>query len=63
MQEVSITTSQPLVLKKEEQGEEKQKKAQELLRRIQTNKQRVSITLLYLRCWATGPQLPFAKLK
>ncbi|KAK2544491.1 Kiaa1407 [Columba livia] len=40
MQEVSITTSQPLVLKKEEQGEEKQKKAQELLRRIQTNKQR-----------------------
>ncbi|NWX10121.1 CC191 protein, partial [Caloenas nicobarica] len=40
MQEVSITTSQPLVLKKEEQGEEKQKKVQELLRRIQTNKQR-----------------------
>ncbi|XP_071665272.1 coiled-coil domain-containing protein 191 isoform X2 [Patagioenas fasciata] len=39
MQEVPLTTSQPLVLKKEEQ-EEKQKKAQELLRRIQTNKQR-----------------------
>ncbi|NXH79082.1 CC191 protein, partial [Hydrobates tethys] len=40
VQEVSITASPPLVLKKEEQGEEKQKKAQELLRRIHTNKQR-----------------------
>ncbi|XP_075023066.1 coiled-coil domain-containing protein 191 isoform X2 [Calonectris borealis] len=40
VQEVSITVSPPLVLKKEEQGEEKQKKAQELLRRIHTNKQR-----------------------
>jgi len=41
--------SPPPVLKKEEQGEEKQRKAQELLRRIHTNKQRVSITLLYVR--------------
>ncbi|KFP47415.1 Coiled-coil domain-containing protein KIAA1407, partial [Cathartes aura] len=40
MQEVSITASPPLVLKKEQQGEEKQRKAQELLRRIHTNKQR-----------------------
>ncbi|KAK4830151.1 hypothetical protein QYF61_008639 [Mycteria americana] len=40
MQEVSITASPPLVLKKEEQGEEKQRKAQELLRRIDTNKRR-----------------------
>ncbi|KAM6283808.1 coiled-coil domain-containing protein 191 isoform 2-T2 [Spheniscus humboldti] len=40
MQEVCITASPPLVLKKEEQGEEKQRKAQELLRRIHTNKQR-----------------------
>ncbi|KFQ48831.1 Coiled-coil domain-containing protein KIAA1407, partial [Pelecanus crispus] len=40
MQEVPITASPPLVLKKEEQGEEKQGKAQELLRRIYTNKQR-----------------------
>ncbi|NXJ33133.1 CC191 protein, partial [Ciconia maguari] len=40
MQEVSITASPPLVLKKEEQGEEKQRKAQELLRRIHTNKRR-----------------------
>lgn len=41
--------SPPLVLKKEEQGEEKQRKTQELLRRIHTSKQRVSITFLYLR--------------
>ncbi|NXT77693.1 CC191 protein, partial [Zapornia atra] len=41
MQEVSITASPPLVLKKEEQGEEKQRKAQELLlHRIHTNNQR-----------------------
>ncbi|KFP65930.1 Coiled-coil domain-containing protein KIAA1407, partial [Cariama cristata] len=40
MQEVSIAASPLLVLKKEEQGEEKQRKAQELLRRIHTNKQR-----------------------
>ncbi|KFW01600.1 Coiled-coil domain-containing protein KIAA1407, partial [Fulmarus glacialis] len=40
VQEVSITVSPLLVLKKEEQGQEKQKKAQELLRRIHTNKQR-----------------------
>ncbi|KAM6310131.1 coiled-coil domain-containing protein 191 [Aegotheles albertisi] len=40
MQDVSITASPPLVLKKEEQGEEKQRKAQELLHRIHTNKQR-----------------------
>ncbi|KFV42149.1 Coiled-coil domain-containing protein KIAA1407, partial [Gavia stellata] len=40
MQEVSVTASPPLVLKKEEQGEEKRRKAQELLRRIHTNKQR-----------------------
>ncbi|XP_009878217.1 PREDICTED: coiled-coil domain-containing protein KIAA1407 homolog [Charadrius vociferus] len=39
MQEV-CPASPPLVLKKEEQGEEKQRKAQELLRRIHTNKQR-----------------------
>ncbi|KFQ98409.1 Coiled-coil domain-containing protein KIAA1407, partial [Nipponia nippon] len=39
-QEVAVTASPPLVLKKEEQGEEKQRKAQELLRRIHTNKQR-----------------------
>ncbi|KFV50809.1 Coiled-coil domain-containing protein KIAA1407, partial [Tyto alba] len=40
VREVSITASPPLVLKKEEQGEEKQRKTQELLRRIHTNKQR-----------------------
>uniref|UniRef100_A0A8D0KQI7 Coiled-coil domain containing 191 n=1 Tax=Strix occidentalis caurina TaxID=311401 RepID=A0A8D0KQI7_STROC len=40
MQEVSITASPALVLKKEEQGDEKQRKAQELLRRIHSNKQR-----------------------
>ncbi|NXI07045.1 CC191 protein, partial [Irena cyanogastra] len=39
MQEVSAV-SPPLVLKREEQGEEKQRKAQELLRRIHTSKQR-----------------------
>lgn len=36
-------------LKREEQGEKKQRKTQELLRRIHTSKQRVSITFLYLR--------------
>ncbi|NXQ84522.1 CC191 protein, partial [Nyctibius grandis] len=40
IQKVRITASPPLVLKKEEQGEEKQRKAQELLRWIQANKQR-----------------------
>ncbi|NWH49825.1 CC191 protein, partial [Fregata magnificens] len=40
MQQVSITAPPPLVLKKEEQGEENQRKAQELLHRIHTNKQR-----------------------
>ncbi|XP_055566768.1 coiled-coil domain-containing protein 191 isoform X1 [Falco cherrug] len=40
MQEVSITASPLLVPKEEEQGEEKQRKAQELLRKIHTNKQR-----------------------
>ncbi|NXI98188.1 CC191 protein, partial [Psophia crepitans] len=40
MQEVSITASPPPVLKKEDQGEEKQRKAQELLHRIHANKQR-----------------------
>ncbi|XP_009946047.1 PREDICTED: coiled-coil domain-containing protein KIAA1407 homolog [Leptosomus discolor] len=40
MQELSITVSPPLVLKKEEQGEEKQRRAQELLRRVHANKQR-----------------------
>ncbi|NXH26070.1 CC191 protein, partial [Myiagra hebetior] len=40
MQEVSVTVSPPLVLKREEQGEEKQRKTQELLRRIHTRKQR-----------------------
>ncbi|XP_010187496.1 PREDICTED: coiled-coil domain-containing protein KIAA1407 homolog, partial [Mesitornis unicolor] len=40
MQEASITASPPLVPKKEEQGEEEQRKAQELLCRIHTNKQR-----------------------
>ncbi|KAM6438489.1 coiled-coil domain-containing protein 191 [Rhynochetos jubatus] len=40
MQEVSNTAPPPLVLRKEEQGEEKQRKAQELLCRIHTNKQR-----------------------
>ncbi|XP_069723634.1 coiled-coil domain-containing protein 191 [Phaenicophaeus curvirostris] len=40
MQEVPITVSSPLVLKTEEQEEEKQRKAQELLRRININKQR-----------------------
>ncbi|NWI28678.1 CC191 protein, partial [Sula dactylatra] len=39
-QEVSITASSPLVLKKEEREEEKQRKAQELLRRIHMNKRR-----------------------
>lgn len=49
MQKISVGASSPLILKKEEQGEEKWRKAQELLRRIQANKQKVSITLLYLR--------------
>ncbi|KAM6141129.1 coiled-coil domain-containing protein 191 [Pterocles gutturalis] len=40
VQEVSITASPTLVLKEEEQGEEKQRKAQELLRRIHISKQR-----------------------
>ncbi|NXC58955.1 CC191 protein, partial [Aleadryas rufinucha] len=40
MQEVPVTVSPPLVLKREEQGEEKQRKTQELLRRIHTSKQR-----------------------
>lgn len=46
VQEVSITVSPPLHLKKEEQEKEKQRKAQELLIKIHTNKQRVSITFL-----------------
>ncbi|XP_027583431.2 coiled-coil domain-containing protein 191 isoform X2 [Pipra filicauda] len=40
MQEVPITVSPPLVLRKEEQGVEKQRKAEELLHRIHTSKQR-----------------------
>ncbi|XP_017689513.1 PREDICTED: coiled-coil domain-containing protein 191 isoform X1 [Lepidothrix coronata] len=40
MQEVPITVSPPLVLRKEEQGVEKQRRAEELLRRIHTSKQR-----------------------
>ncbi|NWS43414.1 CC191 protein, partial [Probosciger aterrimus] len=40
VQKISISASPPLILKKEEQGEEKRKKAQELLRRIQANKQK-----------------------
>ncbi|NXM28377.1 CC191 protein, partial [Oxyruncus cristatus] len=40
VQEVPVTVSPPLVLKKEEQGVEKQRKAEELLRRIHTSKQR-----------------------
>ncbi|XP_032907352.1 coiled-coil domain-containing protein 191 isoform X2 [Catharus ustulatus] len=39
MQEVSALSS-PLILKREEQGEEKQRKTQELLRRIHSSKQR-----------------------
>ncbi|XP_064500455.1 coiled-coil domain-containing protein 191 isoform X3 [Pseudopipra pipra] len=44
MQEVPITVSPPLVLRKEEQGVEKQRKAEELLRRIHTSKQRPTET-------------------
>ncbi|NWV41898.1 CC191 protein, partial [Grantiella picta] len=40
VQEVSVTVSPPLVPKREEQGEEKQRRTQELLRRIHTSKQR-----------------------
>uniref|UniRef100_A0A8C5X252 Coiled-coil domain containing 191 n=1 Tax=Malurus cyaneus samueli TaxID=2593467 RepID=A0A8C5X252_9PASS len=40
VQEVSVTVSPSLVLKSEEQGEEKQRKTQELLRRIHTSEQR-----------------------
>ncbi|XP_061309981.1 coiled-coil domain-containing protein 191 [Pezoporus flaviventris] len=40
MQKIPISASPPVVLKKEEQGEEKRRKAQELLRRIQANKQK-----------------------
>ncbi|XP_051500142.1 coiled-coil domain-containing protein 191 isoform X2 [Apus apus] len=40
MQEVSSTASPLLVLKREEQREENERRAQELLRRIHTNKQR-----------------------
>ncbi|NWR85991.1 CC191 protein, partial [Furnarius figulus] len=39
-QEVPVTVSPPLVVRKEEQGEEKQRRAQELLCRIHTSKQR-----------------------
>lgn len=46
MQEVSINVSPPMDLKKEEQGKEKQRRVQELLSRIHTNKQRVSISIL-----------------
>lgn len=49
-------------LKREEQGEEKQRKTQELLHRIHTSKQRVSITFLYLRL-SYLPCLSFANLK
>lgn len=45
MQEVSITASPLLALKKEEK---KLRKAQELLHRIHTHKQRVGITFLYM---------------
>lgn len=48
VQEVSAV-SPPLVLKREEQGEEKERRTQELLLRIHTSKQRVSIAFLYLR--------------
>ncbi|NXA99538.1 CC191 protein, partial [Cnemophilus loriae] len=40
MQEASVTVSPPLVLEREEQGEEKQRRTQELLHRIHTSKQR-----------------------
>ncbi|XP_027734627.1 coiled-coil domain-containing protein 191 isoform X2 [Empidonax traillii] len=40
MQEVPVTVSPPLVLRKEEQGVEKQRKAEELLHMIHTSKQR-----------------------
>ncbi|KAM4683129.1 coiled-coil domain-containing protein 191 isoform 4-T4 [Amazona ochrocephala] len=40
MQKISVRASPPFVPKKQEQGEEKQRKAQELLRRIQANKQK-----------------------
>ncbi|XP_042723567.1 coiled-coil domain-containing protein 191 [Lagopus leucura] len=40
VQEVSINVSPPMDLKKEEQGKEKQRRVQELLSRIHTNKQR-----------------------
>ncbi|XP_021254274.1 coiled-coil domain-containing protein 191 isoform X1 [Numida meleagris] len=40
MQEVSFNVSPPMDLKKEEQGKEKQRRVQELLSRIHTNKQR-----------------------
>ncbi|NXI47602.1 CC191 protein, partial [Galbula dea] len=40
MQEVSLPVSPPLTLKKEEQGEEKKRKVQELLHRIHTKRQR-----------------------
>ncbi|NWR30446.1 CC191 protein, partial [Tachuris rubrigastra] len=40
MQEAPVTVSPPLVLRKEEQEVEKQRKAEELLRRIHTSKQR-----------------------
>lgn len=49
MQEVSINVSPPMDLKKEEQGKEKQRKVQELLSRIHTNKQRVSTAILLSR--------------
>ncbi|NXS85450.1 CC191 protein, partial [Erpornis zantholeuca] len=40
VQKGSVPVSPPLVLKREEQGEEKQRKTQELLHRIHTSKQR-----------------------
>ncbi|XP_021254281.1 coiled-coil domain-containing protein 191 isoform X2 [Numida meleagris] len=46
MQEVSFNVSPPMDLKKEEQGKEKQRRVQELLSRIHTNKQRPTKTYL-----------------
>lgn len=63
MQEVSIDVSPPMDPKKEEQGKEKQRRAQELLSRIHTNKQRVSITILLSKALNYLPSATLCKIE
>lgn len=63
MQEVSINVSPPMDPKKEEQEKEKQRRAQELLSRIHTNKQRVSITILLSKALNYLPSATLCKIE